>query len=131
LSTGLDIVRFVRTIERDGDLDTDAIRDGDDIIFVFDRDVNGVITNSVRLEGVIGDDGVTNRRLDNVSIDELTGADVFAEPAVVQDGTGTVTATVSLTVTGVNDAPTVESALSVVATEGLDLAGASKSRCDL
>ena len=48
LSTGEDIIDFVDTIEHDGDSDTDAIRDGSDIIFVFDRNEDGLITDSIR-----------------------------------------------------------------------------------
>lgn len=77
LSTGRDIVNFVRTIERDGDIDTDALRDGNDIIFVFDRNEEGVITDSIRLEDVIGDDGIWNYRLNYASIDNLTSNDGF------------------------------------------------------
>ena len=79
LTTGGDFVRFVDTIESDGNTDTDAIRDGDDIIFVFGRDENGFITDSVTLEGLIGDDGITNGRLSVSSIDELTDGDVFVD----------------------------------------------------
>ena len=78
LSEGRDFVNFVDTIESDGDTETDAIRDGNDLIFVFARDENGLITDSVTLEGVIGDDGITNNRLNNASVDELTDGDIFA-----------------------------------------------------
>ena len=89
LSTGLDIVNFVFTIEHDGDVDTDAIRDGNDLIFVFARNENGEITDSVRLEDVIGTDGVTNGRLNRVSIDNITDQDVFVAPDGGQGGTNT------------------------------------------
>ena len=79
LSTGADIVNFVAFLESDGDSSTDAIQDGNDIIFVFARDENGVITDSVTLEDVIGDDGITQSRLNDASIDRLTDADVFAD----------------------------------------------------
>lgn len=78
LSTGRDIVNFVDYIEHDGDVDTDAIRDGYDIIFVFQRDADGVITDSIRLEDVIGDDGIWSYRLNQASIDYLTDEDIFA-----------------------------------------------------
>ena len=78
LAEGRDIVNFVAAIESDGDTSTDAIRDGDDIIFVFARDEDGTITDSIRLEGVIGDDGITTERLNRASIDELSEEDVFA-----------------------------------------------------
>ena len=89
LSTGLDIVNFVFAIEHDGDLDTDAIRDGNDLIFVFARNGNGEITDSVRLEDVIGIDGVTNGRLNRASVDNITDQDVFADADGGQDGTNT------------------------------------------
>jgi len=78
LSTGRDIVEFVDIIEHDGDYDTDAIRDGSDIIFVFQSDEAGIITDSVRLEDVRGDDGIWNYRLNNASIDNLSYSDIFA-----------------------------------------------------
>ena len=91
LSTGRDIVNFVYTIEHDGDYSTDAIRDGNDIIFVFGRDENDVIVNSVRLEDVIGDDGIWNYRLNNASIDYLSSTDVFAD--IGGNGDDTLTGT--------------------------------------
>jgi len=65
LSTGEDIVEFVRYIESDGDRATDAILDGNDIIFVFNRNDEGGITDSIRLEGVLNDDGITQSRLNS------------------------------------------------------------------
>lgn len=92
LSTGSDINNFVRFIESDGDVNTDAIRDGSDIIFVFGRDSNNpdIITSSIRLEDVIGDDGLTNGRLNRSSIDNLGGAqlDLFAVEGNVEVGSG-------------------------------------------
>ena len=78
LARGRDFVDFVDFIESDGDTSTDAIRDGNDLIFVFARDENGVITDSITLEDVIGGDGITNGRLNGASIDELTDGDIFA-----------------------------------------------------
>ena len=78
LSTGEDFVDFVEFIESDGDTSTDAIRDGDDLIFVFQRNEDGEITDSIRLEDIIGDDGITTNRLNNASIDTLSDDDVFA-----------------------------------------------------
>ena len=77
LSTGEDIVDFVAYIESDGDLSTDAILDGNDIIFVFNRNDDGAITDSIRLEDVFNDDGITASRLYDASIDSLTSEDVF------------------------------------------------------
>jgi len=85
LSTGRDFVNFVRTIERDGDSNTDAIRDGDDLIFVFARDEDGNITNSIRLQNIIGDDGITDGRLNRASIDDLSGADIFVNAGEFDD----------------------------------------------
>jgi len=85
LAEGRDFVDFVRTIESDGDSSTDAIRDGNDLIFVFSRDENGVIIDSVTLEDVIGGDGITNGRLNNASIDELSDGDIFANVGDFED----------------------------------------------
>ena len=59
LSTGSDIVYFAQVLAQDGNANTAAFSDGQDIIFVFGRDSDGAIINSIRLEGVIGDDGLT------------------------------------------------------------------------
>ena len=71
LSTGRDFIRFINYIESDGDSDTDAILDGDDIVFVFSRDGNGTVTNSIRFKNIVGDDGLTQRRLNRTSIDQI------------------------------------------------------------
>lgn len=73
LSTGNDLLAFVRYIETDGDVRTDAIRDGSDLIFVFGRDSNdpNKVTSSIRLENVIGDDGLTSRNLRRNSVDRV------------------------------------------------------------
>ena len=91
LSTGRDIDNFVRFIERDGDIGTDALLDGDDLVFVFGRDADdpNIITSSVRLEGVVGDDGLTVRRLERSSVDRLGSneLDILAvDGNVVVDG---------------------------------------------
>ncbi len=89
LSTGRDLVKFVSYIEHDGDIDTDAIRDGNDLIFVFLRDEDGYAVSSIRLENVIGDDGVTGHRLDCASVDYLTNTD-FDAPVIAHDDAGAV-----------------------------------------
>ena len=89
LSTGRDIVKFVDYIEHDGDRDTDAIRDGNDLIFVFLRDEDGYAISSIRLEDVIGDDGITDHRLDRASVDYLTNTD-FDAPVIAYDDMGAV-----------------------------------------
>lgn len=86
IATGRDVLDFVNFIESDGDQGTDAIRDGSDLIFVFGRDSENpdIITSSLRLEDVVGDDGLTSRRLRQNSVDTLGNAelDVFAGSAV-------------------------------------------------
>ena len=89
LSTGRDIVKFVSYIEHDGDIDTDAIRDGNDLIFVFLRDEDGYAISSIRLEDVIGDDGITDHRLDCASVDYLTNID-FDALVIAHDDMGAV-----------------------------------------
>lgn len=89
LSTGRDLVNFVYYIEHDGDIETDAIRDGNDLIFVFLRDEDGYAVSSIRLENVIGGDGVTDYRLNNASVDYLTSTD-FDAPVIALDDTGAV-----------------------------------------
>ena len=91
LSTGRSLVWFTSFIEHDGDPDTDAIRDGDDLIFVFLRDEDGYAVSSVRLEGVIGDDGVTDYRLDCASVDDITHLD-FDAPVIAHDDAASVDA---------------------------------------
>ena len=63
LSQGSDFVEFVRFIESDGDRDTDGILDGEDLVFDFG---NG---DSVRIESILGDDGITREALDAASVD--------------------------------------------------------------
>ena len=89
LSTGRDLVNFVNYIEHDGDVDTDAIRDGNDLIFVFLRDADGYAVSSVRLEDVVGQDGISGHRLDYASVDYLTPSD-FDAPVIAYDDTGSV-----------------------------------------
>jgi len=90
LSTGADIIDFVGFIGSDGNASTSAIQDGNDIIFVFHRNDDGAITDSITIQNIIGDDGITQNRLNDVSIDTLTDADIFISSAddaqdVVQD----------------------------------------------
>lgn len=78
LSTGRDFVNLVRFLQRDGIDDTDAILDGDDILFVFSRDDNGRVTESIRFQDVVGDDGLSAGRLNNQrnNIGEITNETV-------------------------------------------------------
>ena len=78
LSTGSDILNFANLIDNDGNDDTGTLIDGDDIIFVFGRNDQGIITDSVRLEDVIGDDGLTSSALAGFdAIGESGGIDIF------------------------------------------------------
>ena len=90
ISTRNDIRRFVRFIETDGDVRTDAILDGNDLILVFGRDSEdpSIITSSVRLEDVVGQNGLTQRRLQRDSVDLLGTAelDVFFASGAVEIG---------------------------------------------
>ena len=90
LSTGQDLLDFVRFIENDGDRGTDAIRDGSDLIFVFGRDDANpdIITSSIRLEDVVGDDGLTSGNLNRRSVDQLGSSelDIFASSDPVEVG---------------------------------------------
>ena len=117
LSTGKDVVDFVRYIESDGDIETDAILDGNDIIFVFNRNEDGGITDSIRLEDVFGDDGITQGRLNRASIDRLSDADVFVafDDDTPSDDDG---ANPDDDVT--NNVPVVEAPLAILAAEGDD-----------
>ena len=117
LSTGEDIVDFVRYIESDGDIETDAILDGNDIIFVFNRNEDGGITDSIRLEDVFGGDGITQGRLNRASIDRLSDADVFV---AFDDDTPTDDDGTNPDDDGTNNAPVVEAALAIMAGEGDD-----------
>ena len=90
ISTRNDIRRFVRFIERDGDVRTDAILDGNDLILVFGRDSDdpSIITSSVRLEDVVGQNGLTQGRLRRDSVDLIGTAelDVFFASGAVEIG---------------------------------------------
>ena len=80
LSTGRDVFRFARFIERDGDGRTDALLDGRDLVFVFDRDADGNITDSLRLVDVVGKDGLgKGKLLKRASVDRWE--DSLVEPA--------------------------------------------------
>ena len=72
LSTGKDFLDFINFLGDDGDDDTDVLRDGDDLIFVFGRNEAGFITNSIRFNDLAGDDGLTNRRLNRSSALDLS-----------------------------------------------------------
>ena len=77
LSSAFDMVRFTWFIEHDGDADTDALLDGSDLIFVFDRNASGEITDSVRLVDVVGTDGLSPFILRLASVDPIMEEDVF------------------------------------------------------
>ena len=51
---------------------TDAILDGDDILFVFSRDDQGTVTESIRFQNIVGGDGLTVSRLNDNNIGEIT-----------------------------------------------------------
>ena len=76
LSTGADFISLIQFLQNDGNSDTDAIRDGDDILFVFSRDDNGAVTESIRFRDIVGGDGLTVSRLNNNNIGEITNETV-------------------------------------------------------
>lgn len=58
-----DIAQLVFAVEHDGDGDTDALRDGKDIVFALGQG------NSIRLESLVGRNGLTVAALDRQGID--------------------------------------------------------------
>ena len=76
LSTGADFISLIQFLQNDGNSDTDAIRDGDDILFVFSRDNNGTVTESIRFRDIVGGDGLTVSRLNSNNIGEITNETV-------------------------------------------------------
>ena len=90
LATRNDILDFVAYIESDGDRNTDAVQDGSDLIFVFGRDAENpdIITSSIRLEDVVGRNGLSNSRLGNNSVDSVgdTQMDLFAVAGDIEVG---------------------------------------------
>ena len=90
LSSRNDFRNFVRLIETDGDINTDAILDGSDLIFVFGRDSGdpSIITSSIRLEDVLGQNGLSFSRLQSDSVDIIGTAelDVFFASGAVEIG---------------------------------------------
>ena len=72
LSTGEEFVSLVQFLQNDGNDDTDAILDGDDILFVFSRDDQGTVTESIRFQNIVGGDGLTVSRLNDNNIGEIT-----------------------------------------------------------
>lgn len=61
LETKQDFLDYVETIETDGDVTTDAIRNGDDLILAFERDGGGTqapITDSVTLQDFFATDDI-------------------------------------------------------------------------
>ena len=78
LDTGNEFLTFANLLESDGNDGTGTLIDGDDLIFVFSRNADGVITDSVRLEDIIGDDGLTDAALAAFDrIGESDGIDIF------------------------------------------------------
>ena len=76
LSTGEEFISLVQFLQSDDNAHTDAILDGDDILFVFSRDDNGAVTESIRFQNVVGGDGLTVRRLNDNNIGEITNETV-------------------------------------------------------
>ena len=76
LSTGADFISLIQFLQNDGNSDTDAIRDGDDILFVLSRDDNGAVTESIRFRDIVGGDGLTVNRLNDNNIGEITNETV-------------------------------------------------------
>ena len=72
LSTGSDLIEFAELLNTDGNSDTGAFSDDDDLIFVFQRDELGELLDSIRLEDVIGDDGITDSRLEDALVEDFT-----------------------------------------------------------
>ena len=73
-----DILDFAAMMESDGNAGTGTLIDGDDIIFVFARNADGMITDSICLEDVIGDDGITDSAVAAFDqIGESGGIDIF------------------------------------------------------
>jgi len=90
IATGRDVNEFAQLLASDGDVDTGAFEDnGDDIVFVFDRDGNGDVTDSIRLVDVIGDDGIEGGVLQTFVATVPDNAPVIDEP-VIEDETGTI-----------------------------------------
>ena len=78
LDTGNEFLTFANLLESDGNDGTGTLIDGDDLIFVFSRNADGLITDSVRLEDIIGDDGLTDAALAAFDrIGESDGIDIF------------------------------------------------------
>ncbi|MDA8563237.1 cadherin domain-containing protein [Mariniblastus sp.] len=76
LNTGISFIRLIRALRDDGNADSEAILDGDDILLVFSRDENGAVTESIRFQDIVGDDGLTTRRLNRNNIGQITNETV-------------------------------------------------------
>ena len=76
LNTGISFIRLIRALRDDGNADSEAILDGDDILLVFSRDQNGAVTESIRFQDIVGDDGLTTRRLNRNNIGQITNETV-------------------------------------------------------
>ena len=91
-STDDDFLDFIDFIETDGDSSTDAIQDGSDLIFVFGHDSENpdIITQSVRLEDVIGNRSLSNLDVARSRADQFGGfeTDILATDGqvLVDDG---------------------------------------------
>jgi len=79
LDTGNEFIDFANRLESDGNAETGVLLDGDDLVFVFSRNADGFITDSVRLEDIIGgNDGLTANTLSAFDqIGESGGIDIF------------------------------------------------------
>ena len=64
LDTAFDLTVFAAELNFDDDADTGAFFDGDDLVFVFGRDEDGFVNQSIRLQDVIGPDAVDGQDVD-------------------------------------------------------------------
>ena len=77
LATGQEFLGFVNVIESDGNADTDALVFDDDLVFAFQRNRIGEITDSIRLNDVVGDDGLSVANLTTQSADFISESDAI------------------------------------------------------
>lgn len=69
LSTNEDFEDAVFAFEHDGAGGTDAVLDGADLVFVTERDAQDRIVESVRFEGIVGDDSLSREDLITQGVD--------------------------------------------------------------
>ena len=72
MSTGTDFIDFAALLNSDASDTTGAFSDGDDVVLVFQRDALGEVVDSIRLEDVIGDDGITAAAFESLEADDVT-----------------------------------------------------------